>query len=83
MKIRFYSWLKTRTGCEEETITLPETVTTIEGLTGLLAERHQDAAELFRMPQALRYVVDRRYVEPSHGISSADEIEIYPPVTGG
>lgn len=83
MKIHFYSWLKSKTGCDEETLALPETVTTIEELTGLLAERHKHAAELFRMPQALRYVVDRRYVEPSHAISSSDEIEIYPPVTGG
>ncbi|MBL6431276.1 MAG: hypothetical protein HPM95_09065 [Alphaproteobacteria bacterium] len=42
---------------------------TIADLTAFLSERHREAAPLFAMPQALRYVVDRRYVDADHELS--------------
>jgi len=83
MKVKFHTWLKTKTGCSEEEVDLPDHVRTIADLTALLAERHAEAAPLFAMPQALRYVIDRRYVDADHDISSSPVVEIYPPVTGG
>jgi molybdopterin synthase sulfur carrier subunit len=83
MKVKFHTWLKTKTGCAEEEIDPPEHVRTIADLTAFLGERHADAAPLFAMPQALRYVIDRRYVDADHELSSSQVVEIYPPVTGG
>ncbi|WP_267210361.1 MoaD/ThiS family protein [Chelatococcus asaccharovorans] len=83
MKITFHSWLKTAIGSDHEDIVLPEGVITISDLSSFLGKRHLSAASIFALPEALRYVVDHRYVTPEHVISSADAIEIYPPVTGG
>ncbi len=83
MKITFNSWLKTTLGCDEEEIELPSSVVTISDLAELLGERHKSASTIFEIPEALRYVVDRRYVTADHRIADVDAVEIYPPVTGG
>lgn len=83
MEVRFQSWLKTKTGCAMERLELSDDVRTISDLTALLADRHAEAAALFNAPEALRYVVDRRYVTPDHELASSAVLEIYPPVTGG
>jgi sulfur-carrier protein len=83
MKVKFNSWLKTKTGCPVDEIDPPAEVKTIADLSRFLAARYDAAASLFETPEALRYVVDRRYVDPSHELAGSQTIEIYPPVTGG
>lgn len=83
MKITFHSWLKATIGSNSEEIILPDGVNTISDLSSLLASMHEDAAAVFELPEALRYVVDRRYVTPEHDLTGVDAIEIYPPITGG
>lgn len=83
MRINFCSWLEAKTNCSTEEITHPESIKTISDLALNLAERHETAASLFRMPQALWYVVNQQYVDPNFEITDSDTIDIYPPVTGG
>ena len=83
MNITYRSWLKSVTGRENDEISLPENVETISDLAAFLGSRYESAAAVFELPEALRYVVDRRYVDPSHKIAGVEAIEIYPPVTGG
>lgn len=83
MIVKYYSWLRAKTDCDSEAIELPADVATVGDLAEYLARRHEAAAVLFRHEGALRFMVDRRYVQPSHAVSSSDTVEIYPPVTGG
>ena len=83
MKITFHSWLRTEIGKDFEEIEIPEKVITINDLAVLLGTKYQSSARLFENPDALRYVVDRRYVQPGFSISGVDLISIYPPITGG
>ena len=83
MKITFHSWLKTTIGDNSVEVNLPQDIKTISGLASFLATKYEDAAAVFELPEALRYVVDRRYVTPKHELTGVDAIEIYPPITGG
>jgi len=83
MKVTFHSWLKNTIGSNSEELILPESVITISDLAAFLASEHEEAAAVFELPEALRYVVDRRYVTPEHDLTGVDAIEIYPPITGG
>lgn len=83
MKITFHSWLKNTLGSDEEELTLPQGIETVADLAAYLATKHEAAASIFETAHALRYVIDRQYVEPEHELGNASAIEIYPPVTGG
>ena len=83
MQITFHSWLKSAVGTDSEDIKIPDSVRTISDLASFLGKRHESATAVFELPEALRYVVDRRYVTPDHEINDTDSIQIYPPVTGG
>lgn len=83
MKLNFHSWLKSTIGHDSEEIILPNEVKTVGDLATHLAARHENAASVFEVPEALRYVIDRRYVTPDHELGDAASVDIYPPVTGG
>ena len=83
MKVSYFSWLRTKTGTPAEEITLPEGATTIADLVRHLGERHPALAEIADAPGAMRFTVNRRYVEAGHVLSPADEVNLFPPVTGG
>ena len=83
MKITFHSWLKATIGSGHDEIELPENIKTISDLASFLGRRHEAAAAVFELPEALRYVIDRRYVATDFEIAGSDAVEIYPPLTGG
>ncbi|MEM5583806.1 MoaD/ThiS family protein [Roseibium sp. AS2] len=83
MKIKYRSWLKSVTGTDLDDIILPKSVETVADLANFLSSYYENASAVFELPEALRYVIDRRYVDPSHRVTDSDSVEIYPPVTGG
>lgn len=83
MKITFHSWLKSSVGQNEAELTLPSKVKTVADLASHLADKYESAATVFEVPEALRYVIERRYVEPDHVLGDTTAVDIYPPVTGG
>ena len=83
MRVTYHSWLRAKVDTETDVIAEDETPGTIGDLSGMLAKRHGNVSELFVTEGALRYVVDRRYVDSSFPLKGVDEIGIYPPVTGG
>lgn len=83
MRVKFNSWLRTKVGHAVEEFERPAETRTVGDLVHWLAGRHPGAAELLAAPDALRFVVDRRYVDAAHEIEDSHTVEIYPPVTGG
>lgn len=83
MKIVYFAWVKDRIGFGEETITLPEDIATVADLLGWLPSRGANYAEALKDPELIRVAVDQEYAQPDQSIVGAQEIALFPPVTGG
>jgi molybdopterin synthase sulfur carrier subunit len=83
MKIRYFAWLRQRTGCAEEEIELPADVRTLSDLKRFLAERHPRFGEALAAPGVVRCAVNQEYVAGEVELGPGDEVAFFPPVTGG
>jgi molybdopterin synthase sulfur carrier subunit len=79
----YFAWVRQKIGRSEETIALPEGITTVGGLMGWLAARGAGYAEAFADPQRLRAAVNQDHVGFEARVSANDEVAFFPPVTGG
>lgn len=83
MNIRYFAWLRQRTGVGQETVEPPESVTTVAQLIEWLGEKHPRFAEACQAAGVVRCAVNKVYVERDAQISADDEVAFFPPVTGG
>ena len=83
MRIRYFAWLKQRTGCAEEELDLPAGVETVADLMTLIGERHPRFKEAASGRGVVRCAVDQTHVEPDFRLAGAREVAFFPPVTGG
>ena len=83
MRIRYFAWLRERTGLAEEEVSLPPEIDTVSGLVSWLASRGENYAYAFENPEIVRVAIDRRHVKDDRGIAGASEVAFFPPMTGG
>lgn len=83
MKLLYFAWLKTKTGCAEEEVALPEDVTTVAELIAWLKQRSPGHAAALADETAIRVAVNQAYAKPGDKVSEGDEVALFPPVTGG
>jgi molybdopterin synthase sulfur carrier subunit len=83
MRIRYFAWLKQRTGCAEEELDLPAEVDTVADLMAYLGTRHPRFGEAASGHGVVRCAVDQAHAEPSVRLEGVREVAFFPPVTGG
>ncbi|ESR23202.1 molybdopterin converting factor subunit 1 [Lutibaculum baratangense] len=83
MKIRYFAWLRERTGIAEEEVRVPDEVQTVSGLVAWLSSRGENYAYAFENPEIVRVAVDRVHAKEDRPISGASEVAFFPPMTGG
>ena len=83
MLIRYFAWLKQRTGCAEEELDLPAEIQTVADLMTYLGRRHPRFAEAAAGQGVVRCAVDQTHAEPTVRLEGAREVAFFPPVTGG
>ena len=83
MKLLYFAWLKSKTGCAEEDVELPRDVSTVAELTAWLKQRSAGHAEALADEKAVRVAVNQSYAKPGDKVSDGDEVAFFPPVTGG
>jgi len=81
--IRYFAWVREKTGRSEERIALPQGIVTVKDLIGWLKTRGTEFEQAFARPEAIRTALDRTHVKPDAAIAGAREIGFFPPVTGG
>jgi molybdopterin synthase sulfur carrier subunit len=81
--LRYFAWLREKTGISEERLTLPAEITTVRDLLLWQASRDHPFDLAFAKPEAIRVALDHAHAQPSAVIGSAGEIAFFPPVTGG
>lgn len=83
MEILYFAWVRERIGAGSETLSPPSGVTSVTDLLDWLATRSPGHAAALADRSAIRVAVDQDFVGMGASVTSAREIAIFPPVTGG
>ena len=83
LQIRYFAWLKQRTGCAEERVELPDGIVDVRGLKALLGARHPRFGEALVATGVVRCAVNHEHVDDEAPVKGDDEVAFFPPVTGG
>ena len=83
MKILYFAWVREKTGVAEETIQIPEEISTARELVGWLKDRGEGFAAAFSDERLVRVAVNQEYATLDEPVSRDDEVAFFPPVTGG
>lgn len=83
IKVRYFAWVREKTGKAEEVLDLPAGVGTVAELVAWLKGRGPEYAEAFSRADVIRAAVDQTHVKPSASLAGAREVAFFPPVTGG
>lgn len=83
MRMLYFAWVRERVGAGEETVEPPEAVRTVADLADWLRGRSAGHAEALADLTKLRAAVDQRFVPLDSELGTAQEVAIFPPVTGG
>ena len=83
VKLVYFAWVRERIGKSEEEIVLPEGVMTVGDLLGHLKERGEEYGWALEHPDVIRVAIDRRHSQHDAPIGGANEIALFPPMTGG
>ena len=81
--LRYFAWLREKTGTGEERLTLPPDILTVGDLLHWQATRGHPFDAAFAKPDAIRVALDHAHTKPTAAIAGAREIAFFPPVTGG
>ena len=81
--LRYFAWLREKTGISEERLTLAADIETVADLLRWQASRGEPFDRAFAKPEAIRVAIDHAHAKPGTRIASAREIAFFPPVTGG
>ncbi len=83
LDIVYFAWVKERLGRDSDAIEIAdETITVKQLLSQMMAD---DAAyqSVFSDEKKLRFALDHEFVKVDVELGSAQELAIFPPVTGG
>lgn len=83
VKVRYFAWIREKTGLAEETLTMPASVSTVADFVSWLRTRGPEYEQAFARPEVVRAALDQTHVKPDTRIGGAREIAFFPPVTGG
>ena len=83
MTLLYFAWVRQKIGRSEETLTLPDGVSTVAEVMRWLAGRGEGYADAFADPSRLRAAVNQEHVRFDARVGDDDEVAFFPPVTGG
>ena len=83
LSVLYFAWLRERVGVTEETLSPPESVSTVADLVEYLAKLDERHATAFKDRATVRCAVNHEFASPSTILRPGDEVAFFPPVTGG
>lgn len=83
LEILYFAWVKDRMGKSQESLPLPQGVTTVATLAAWLRTRDAQGTQAFIDPASVRAAVNQDFAPPETSIQDGDEVAFFPPVTGG
>lgn len=82
-KLVYFAWVRERIGKQEEDVSLPADVVTVEDLLAWLKGRGEEYAHALRHAEVIRVAIDHEHVDHRQKLAGAGEIALFPPMTGG
>ena len=82
-KLVYFAWVRERIGKQEEDVSLPADVVTVEDLLAWLKGRGEEYALALRHSEVIRVAIDHEHVDHRQKLAGAGEIALFPPMTGG
>jgi molybdopterin synthase sulfur carrier subunit len=79
----YFAWVRERIGVSQEEVAPPASVATVADLVDWLASSSAGHEAAFADRGRLRAAIDGGFVALDASLSGADEVAIFPPVTGG
>jgi len=83
MKILYFARVREDIGKSEEDVLLPENVKTVGALLAHLSDQSEAHQQALADKDQIRIAVNQEYVDEDHPVTNADEVAIFPPMTGG
>lgn len=83
IELRFFASVREVLGVSQESVILPDGVTTVGGVRVFLRERGGKWAEALAEGRALRMAYDQQMTDADTPIRDGGEVAFFPPVTGG
>jgi molybdopterin synthase sulfur carrier subunit len=83
MQLLYFGWVRTRIGTGSEEIDLPAEISDVRGLIGWLQSRGQNYLDALQEIDSIRIAVNQELAELDAPITGADEVAVFPPMTGG
>ena len=83
VKIRYFAWVREKTGKAEEVLDLPAGIETVAELVTWLKGLGPEYAQAFARADVIRAAIDQAHVKPTASLAGAREIAFFPPMTGG
>ncbi len=83
LKLLFFAALREQLGIADDSIELPEGVTTVAALRAHLMQRGEAWQRALSPNRALRVAVNQDMAQASTPVRPGDEVAFFPPVTGG
>jgi len=83
MKILYFGWVKSKLGTGSETIDLPPNVKSVSDLIALLCSKGSRHESALSDISEIRVAVDQEIADMNTSISEAEEVALFPPMTGG
>ncbi|MGH6762756.1 MAG: molybdopterin converting factor subunit 1 [Phyllobacterium sp.] len=82
-KLVYFAWVRERIGKSEEHIVLPSSVLTVADLLAYLKSLGEEYENAFQYPDVIRVAIDQEHVDHRQPVAGANEIALFPPMTGG
>jgi molybdopterin synthase sulfur carrier subunit len=83
VELVYFAWVRERIGTDSEILALPPGIDVVSDLLDWLANRSPGHAAALLDRDAIRVAIDQDFVGMNASITGAQEIAIFPPVTGG
>ena len=83
LQILYFAWVRESIGLDEESVPHPGQGVTVAQLVAQLAARGGGYAEAFADSSRLRAALDQAFVPLDTPLDDAQELALFPPVTGG
>ena len=81
--VRYFAWVREKTGVAEERIHVGSDIATLADLVQWLKARGPEFEAAFASPGTVRAAIDKTHAKLTASIATAREIAFFPPVTGG
>lgn len=83
MQVLYFGWVRSRIGIGKEELSPPQEVANVADLIDWLKTKGGGYANAFEDSSALRVAVNQEIAPLDTAISDADEVALFPPMTGG